>query len=149
MARDATKERYSMGTRADFYVGRGEGAEWLGSVAWDGYPEGFDTAGLLTASTEAEFRQLVAQEIAGRDDGTTPAMGWPWPWDNSQTTDYAYAFDGGEVWGSYFGHDWFDASEPQPDSDSGAKTAVFPDMSARKKVTMGARSGVILVSEAE
>jgi len=26
-----------MGTRADFYVGMGKDAEWLGSVAWDGY----------------------------------------------------------------------------------------------------------------
>jgi hypothetical protein len=29
-----------MGTRADFYVGRGKDAEWLGSVAFDGYPSG-------------------------------------------------------------------------------------------------------------
>jgi hypothetical protein len=29
-----------MGTRADFYIGRGTEAEWLGSVAWDGYPGG-------------------------------------------------------------------------------------------------------------
>ncbi len=28
-----------MGTRADFYVGLGEQAEWLGSVAWDGNPD--------------------------------------------------------------------------------------------------------------
>lgn len=27
-----------MGTRADFYIGRGENAEWLGSIAWDGDP---------------------------------------------------------------------------------------------------------------
>ena len=26
-----------MGTRADFYLGEGSAAEWLGSVAWDGY----------------------------------------------------------------------------------------------------------------
>ena len=25
-----------MGTRADFYVGVGKKAEWLGNVAWDG-----------------------------------------------------------------------------------------------------------------
>jgi hypothetical protein len=35
-----------MGTRADFYVGRGETAEWLGSIAWDGNPGG---AGLALA----------------------------------------------------------------------------------------------------
>ena len=26
-----------MGSRADFYIGEGTEAEWLGSVAWDGY----------------------------------------------------------------------------------------------------------------
>ena len=29
-----------MGTRADLYIGRGTDAEWIGSVAWDGYPSG-------------------------------------------------------------------------------------------------------------
>lgn len=29
-----------MGTIADFYVGRGPKAEWIGSIAWDGYPDG-------------------------------------------------------------------------------------------------------------
>jgi len=50
-----------MGTRADFYVGRGETAEWVGSVAWDGYPNepwGIGrTTDLFTATTEADFRR--------------------------------------------------------------------------------------------
>ncbi len=29
-----------MGTRADFYTGRGQTAQWLGSIAWGGYPVG-------------------------------------------------------------------------------------------------------------
>ena len=29
-----------MGTRADFYIGKGTDAEWLGSIAWNGYPDG-------------------------------------------------------------------------------------------------------------
>jgi len=29
-----------MGTRADFYVGIGPEAEWVGSIAYDGYPDG-------------------------------------------------------------------------------------------------------------
>lgn len=28
-----------MGTRADFYVGTGANAEWLGSIAYDGHPD--------------------------------------------------------------------------------------------------------------
>jgi hypothetical protein len=29
-----------MGTRADFYIGCGRDSEWIGSIAWDGYPDG-------------------------------------------------------------------------------------------------------------
>lgn len=31
-----------MGTRADFYVKRTDHLLWLGSIAWDGYPDGID-----------------------------------------------------------------------------------------------------------
>lgn len=36
-----------MGTRADFYVGRGTEAEWIGSIALDGYPDGIPDDGLV------------------------------------------------------------------------------------------------------
>lgn len=42
-----------MGTRADFYVGRGPEAEYLGSIAWDGHPEGMPSE-LLRSSAEPE-----------------------------------------------------------------------------------------------
>jgi nuclear transport factor 2 (NTF2) superfamily protein len=77
-----------MGTRADFYVARPEGLEWLGSIAWDG--QEIDHVSL--ASTEEGFRQSVAEFFAGRDDVTLPSRGWPWPWDDSRLTDYAYVF---------------------------------------------------------
>ncbi len=83
-----------MGTRADFYIGRGANAEWLGSIAWDGYPSGIP-ASLLNAPSEEAFRRELALFAEKREDWTAPEQGWPWPWDNSQTTDYAYAFDGG------------------------------------------------------
>jgi len=135
-----------MGTRADFYIGRGAGAEWIGSIAWDGYPNGIEDA-VLAAKTESEFRAAVAEHLSARDDFTPPEMGWPWPWDNSQTTDYAYAFEGGKVWASPFGHDWFDASGVEPSDDGWRqKTATFPDMSDRKAMTLGARSGLIVIS---
>jgi hypothetical protein len=85
-----------MGTRADFYVGRGEKAEWLGSVAWDGHPENFRA--ILKAKTETAFRKAVAKELKQRDDATLPADGWPWPWKDSHLTDYAYAFEGGATY---------------------------------------------------
>lgn len=98
-----------MSTRADFYIGTGETAEWLGSIAFDGYRiddvelehlERRDNseADLATcwdikhAADEASFRRSVADLLALNDDATTPDKGWPWPWDSSRSTDYVYAF---------------------------------------------------------
>lgn len=149
-----------MGTRADFYVGRGEDAEWLGSIAWDGYPAGVfakaDTPEVERGeylpddiATEDHWCQAVAAWLGQRRDGTNPRQGWPWPWNDSRTTDYAYALDGGEVWASCFGRDWFKVAEGEPDDEDFGrqpKTAVFPDMTARKNVTYGSRSGVMLLN---
>jgi hypothetical protein len=132
-----------MGTRADFYIGRGADAEWLGSIAWDGHPGSIPEHILRVDKTE-NFRAAVEQFIDLRDDGTKPADGWPWPWDDSRTTDYAYAFDDGKVWASSFGHAWFDPQGEEPDDDEGAKVATFPDMKERKNVTMGKRSGLLV-----
>jgi hypothetical protein len=136
-----------MGTRADFYVGRGKNAEWLGSTAWDGYPSGFADTGILEAATEAEYREKVITEIAGREDGTKPENGWPWPWETSHTTDYAYAFDDGKVYASCFGRPWFDARhEPEDDDEDQPRgdAPEFPNMKDRQKVTLGKRSGVMV-----
>lgn len=152
-----------MGTRADFYVGRGASAEWLGSIAWDAYPEGLPDD-VLDAKTEKLFRQRVETFLADREDATRPADGWPWPWEDSGTTDYSYAFDGG-VWITCFGHGWrttkewraHDAAlrlyEGRADDEKGEEPpelwddgkVEFPDMKDRQNVTLGKRSGVIVV----
>lgn len=133
-----------MGTRADFYVGRGEDAEWLGSIAWDGYPDGLP-AYLRAARSEQQFRTEVRVFSRTRDDWTAPEDGWPWPWDDSNTTDYAYAFDDGRVWGSSFGRTWFLAAADEPEDDDGtSRSQDFPNMKGRKAVTFGPRSGVIV-----
>lgn len=152
-----------IGTRADFYLGRGPDAEWLGSIAWDGYPEGMPEA-LLHCDTTERFRVVVDHFLSSRKDATRPGQGWPWPWDDSRTTDYAYAFDGDNVWCSNFGHEWFDARYEPPDDDDdeildlylrgkidretydNAKPTAFPDMSARKNVARGTRSGMFMFS---
>ena len=134
-----------MGTRADFYIGRGDKAAWIGSIAWDGYPDGLKDTGILKADTETRFVDTVKKFAAKRDDWTKPQDGWPWPWDDSRTTDYAYAFDGKKVWGSCFGREWFDASKPEPEEDS-PKTATFPNMKDKQKVTLGKRSGLIVTT---
>ncbi len=143
-----------MGTRADFYVGNGASAEWLGSIAWDGYPDAISDD-VLKAKTECAFREAVEAFLAPRDDTTRPADGWPWPWNDSGTTDYAYAlFDGG-VKASSFGRNWYepvlaaaieDDDEREEYEENGIGFAPeFPDMTSRKSVTLGKRSGIIVL----
>lgn len=130
-----------MGTRADFYVGTGPDAEWLGSLAFDGYridkmkekhaddtPDNAECWAIKTATAEQAYRDAVANLLKLNDDATTPDQGWPWPWENSHTTDYAYAFVDGACktfpWG---------------------KGAEWPDMTGRKNTTFDKRSGLIVV----
>jgi len=131
-----------MGTRADFYVGRGEKAEWLGSIAWDGYPGGIDPK-LLKSESEEDYRNNLKEFFAEREDGTLPEDGWPWPWEDSRTTDYAYAFDD-KVWASCFGNEWFDPLKDEPEHKE-VKEAKFPNMKSIQNVTLGKRSGVIIL----
>ena len=143
-----------MGTRADFYVGKGLKAEWLGSIAWDGYPEGIPTT-IASSRTEKGYRDAVISFLDERDDATKPEQGWPWPWKTSHTTDCAYTFTDDEVWCTWFGRPWRTIHEVLQHIDDEdwngvwseeSKTAEFPDMSDRQKVTMGARSGLIILS---
>lgn len=155
-----------MGTRADFYVGRGKQAEWIGSIAWDGYPNGIEDNGkqtggtkALTATTEEDFRQGVKEFGVCRNDFTDPAeRGWPWPWDTSATTDYAYAYDDGKVYGSGYGRPWFEINldqtnggEPLDEDEDGNEievpttpAPVFPDMRERQEVRFDEGSGLIV-----
>jgi hypothetical protein len=134
-----------MGTRADFYIGRGKNATWLGSTAWDGYPSGVDV-GILEATTDDVYRELVHEHIKNRDDGTLPEHGWPWPWNDSRTTDYSYAFDEGKVWASCFGREWQEASKwNEQGYDTQGEKVEFPDMTALKNVQFGKKSGLIIL----
>lgn len=119
-----------MGTRADFYVGRGKSAEWLGSIAWDGYPKGIDKQ-LLDCTGEAAYRHAVKAFLT-KNDGILPEAGWPWPWEDSFTTDYAYAFENEKVWATD-GPLWFDPTVPVPDLRAPRKKVVFPNMKSRKQ----------------
>lgn len=149
-----------IGTRADFWIGRGEQAEWLGSVAWDGYPSGIaqqkvtivktgEETTVLESTTEREFRQRLKLMFALRDDATRPEQGWPWPWATSATTDYAYTFDDGRVWVSNFGSPWCSREELEAlEAKGGAlegPAPVFRDMTAVQKVDLGKRSGLIVL----
>ena len=131
-----------MGTRCDFYVGRDSSAEWLGSVAWNGDPENFPE--IIEANQESRYREEVTKELEARDDATLPEAGWPWPWEDSRTTDYAITFDDGEVYASCFGHSWYRPGKEEEPEAEGEKVAVFPNMKSRQKVTFGARSGLMV-----
>lgn len=141
-----------MGTRADFYVGRGENAEWLGSIAFDGYPDGIDKQVLGCQSFEA-FRHAVNDFLAASEYKTLPEQGWPWPWETSATTDFAYAFDSGMVYASCFGGPWFECTTPDadaPEDDVTTPKAVFPDMSkAKQREKFGPHSGLLIIGVAK
>jgi hypothetical protein len=113
---------------------------WLGSIGWDGYPGGLPPA-VLRAETEDEFVAEVAEFLAHRDDATLPDQGWPWPWDDSHTTDYAYTWTD-RVLVSNFGSPWALSTNP---GEGFGKRAGFPNMKAIQNIAWDNRSGLILV----
>lgn len=144
-----------MGTRADFYVGRGTNAEWLGSIAWDGYPDGIDAA-ILATTTEPEFREKVSTFL-NREDGTLPERdGWPWPWKTSYLTDYVYALDEGHVFICNFDRPWqtlaeYQAEQAQDDYvDVPKANHEWPLRGGKAQgEILGKRSGVIVLRAGE
>ena len=160
-----------MGTRADFYIGKGEDAEWLGSTAWDGYPSGIEILlkekaprhegwpmwhklgkypegkHLFDSQTEKEFKKRLDRYFKYRDYVSRPRDGWPWPWYSSDGTDYTYTFDEGKVWASSFGTAWFDPkNEPENGFELKGKTPIFPNMEHVSSFTMGKRSGISIIN---
>lgn len=124
-----------MGTRADYYIGKGKDLRWLGSTAYDGCPDWMPKK-FLRAKTEEEYLAEFNKKISTRDDFTSPEQGWPWPWEDSHTTDYAYTFFEGKVWACNNCH-WFDPIEPPVE---------FPDMTQIQNVTLGERSGLMILA---
>jgi hypothetical protein len=90
-----------MGTRADFYVGIDENSEWLGSIAYDGFPNKWGHPyKLLKVKTEKTYRKKVKEIIKNNIEygAVFPENGWPWPWEDSSITDYSYYFYNGKVY---------------------------------------------------
>lgn len=130
-----------MGTRADFYVGTGVNAEWIGSVAWDGYEWHEEKDNLISAAaSEAGFRVAVANMLEERRDGIKTSEGWPWPWEDSRTTDYAYCFDGQKVRIFIFGRPVAEDGS----CDYEAQKEEFPNMTDRQNVQFGEKSGCVI-----
>ena len=154
-----------MGTRADFYVGRGKEAEWLGSITWDGYPEGV-LEHFQNLKDEGSYRAAVRRFFDARDDVTLPEEGWPWPWEDSTTTDFSYAYDDGKIWVSAFGEGWHTPEEikanelackaheldpdrnPEPPELWGGGEVDFPNMKDRTNPDLiRARSGLTIFTK--
>jgi hypothetical protein len=115
-----------VGTRADFYLGRGDDAVWLGSRFSDSHPENIPVA-ILAADTPQAFEFQVRSHIARV--GRPADRGWHWPWRHSGDTGYTYAFDGHRTLIGVLGrwHTWQDGrmspALPEP--------FAMPDMVAR------------------
>jgi hypothetical protein len=81
-----------MGTRADFYLGTGANAKWIGSLFKDGHPWNIPPIILLQINPigfeEEVIEYLEKKESVISDKGDK----WPWPWPDSQLTDYSYIF---------------------------------------------------------
>lgn len=136
-----------MGTRSDFYVKKEKQMEWIASKSFDGYPDGIDKH-VLESKTEEEYRENLNFFFTGKDDVTLPEDGWPWPWNDSNTTNYAYIFENGKVMASYYGGILFDPLIKQEEDENEDQEGVkfdFPDMSDVKNVAFGKRSGMTIV----
>jgi hypothetical protein len=88
-----------MGTRAAFWKGDPRNLadrEWLGCIAFDGYPDG--KVGDVLAATSLEAFLAAVQELSQEPDFADPRGGWPFPWsDDVFLTDFTYAWFNDEV----------------------------------------------------
>ena len=110
-----------MGTRAQFFIGNPSDVstrQWLGCVAWDGYPDGDCGEALLGASTLNDFVAGVEKIAAKRDDFTNPTeRSFPFPWkDDLYLTDVTYAFFDGRVQVTCFHAGWRDLTDNMDDA---------------------------------
>lgn len=128
-----------MGTRADFYIGKGKDAQWIGSVAYDGYEWAENKqCTLMTCESEEDFKEEVQAILSQLDHATTPELGWPWPWDTSDTTDYQYWWNKEKScveWGTW-----------GQDMESDGDAVGWPDMSDTRNNAMGKRSGILVIA---
>lgn len=78
-----------MGTKADFYIKRGDDLEWQGSIEWDARIDELPQE-LLQSSSEYEFQEHLQTLLSKRAGAKRPEQGWPWYWSTSKQTDYSY-----------------------------------------------------------
>lgn len=139
-----------MGTRADFFIGIGPNAEWIGSTSYDGDPYSLG-ADPLKATSEAEFRAAIERMLADPERLVTrPEEGWPWPWRDFRTSDYGYAWDPERGAVASSGRAWVTERQLRDNSDciyEGPRLLddEVPDMSKCKKADVLAKSGLLIL----
>jgi len=129
-------------TKADFYVGTGLDARWIGSLISDGYPvDGYIPAEVFLQVNKIMFEEMVLdilREKRKKDRGVVADDGDPWPWllIDSQITDYTYMFDKRleKVIASQGGKEFFDPikiiqGEDMNSAELGIGRPRFPQMS--------------------
>ncbi|VVJ22699.1 Uncharacterised protein [Amycolatopsis camponoti] len=91
-----------MSSYTDFYLGRGEKADWIGSLRGECYPENFLVVAplrmALTATDARTFRAAVTNtlncwEAEHLGQAYHRELGWPWPWYSSHTSSWIITFD--------------------------------------------------------
>ena len=135
-----------MGTKADFYLGHGHNACWLGSIAWDGHPWKIPQE-ITNSKTEEEYRFAVKSFLNSREDASHGSSHWPWPWPNSHKTHYSYTFIDGNLLLSHYGGPWIDPADPQGWKFPINPKQDFPDMKDRRLSIIGERSGLVVVND--
>ncbi len=119
-----------MGTRCDFYLGRGPQARWLGSIARDAYVDAM--AERFRDVTTPELFQERLQAVFAEYGEIPASAGWPWPWRDSHTTDTVVAFDQGQCWTAHPERVW--ASLERYDEPT-SEPLTFPDMRSVDEAT--------------
>ncbi|MDT8916051.1 hypothetical protein [Amycolatopsis sp. PS_44_ISF1] len=87
---------------ADFAIGLGENATWIGSLQGECYPSSFLSVPslwlALTTIDENIFRAAVSDTLDGwrsqhHEQGHHQDPGWPWPWYTSHNSSWIITFD--------------------------------------------------------
>lgn len=148
-----------MGTRCDFYVmDESKKLEWVGSYGWDGNPSGVPKdINFDKIDREDNFIYNVKTFLKEHEGYIVGKDGWPWPWDNSCTTDYTYIFYKGKIYVSNYGsklieyNDYLKYEEDIDDENEEVLSKIiisldikFPDMSKIKNVDLGKSSGTMV-----
>ena len=161
-----------MGTRADFYLKNDDNLEWLGSIAFDGYD--IDDVSKASTKTEFKKLLKDFLDNRDDSTYPENGWPWPWNNSKLTDEIYVFVNDirdgfnrivgYGEVWRAFNrgGCDYRDHTEPlnfapvnempkfndekdEYETPTRSMEMCVPDMSNLKNVTLGKKSGLIVL----